>query len=145
MKPEFKYCTESGISECKIQNNYGTFIGTANCHPDDFDMNSEKVGCEIAYRRAIINFLKYEKNSIIKPSLKALKQLYYSMKHSKHFNPTSYENKMLQRQIQNWEYDLNTVNNMIATEQKFLKDYIEFKENLYQKLRKQRKIEGGQK
>ena len=92
-KPEFHF--ENGIAKCVLNTKYGTFKGEAKCHPDDFDMESEKVGCEIAYCRATIEALKHERDNVIKPSLKALKQLYYSMKHSKKFNPKSYENKML--------------------------------------------------
>ena len=61
----------------------------------DQDMMSEKTGCEIANRRAEIMVLKgYVKNEL-KPRLRALKQLYYSMNRSKYFNEKSYENKML--------------------------------------------------
>ena len=94
-QPKFIYGEEKGMSICKLETKYGLFVGKAKCHPDDFDMKSEKVGCEIAYSRAAIKSLKYERECIIKPSLKSLKQLYYSMKHSKKFNPKSYEAKML--------------------------------------------------
>ena len=133
---------ENGIAKCTLYNNYGVFEGEAKCHPDDFDMESEKVGCEIAYSRATINSLIHARDNVIKPSLKALKQLYYSMKHSKKFNKKSYEAKMLWSQIQNWQTDLNTINNMLTVERKMLKDYIETKENLYQSIRKRR--QGGQ-
>ena len=137
-KPIFHYDKETGCSTCVIETKYGKFSGTACCHPDDMDMASEKVGCEIAYSRAATDSLKYERDNIIKPSLKALKQLYYSMNRSKNFNPKSYENKMLKRQIENWEYDLITINNMIKTEKKYIHNYIETKEILYQHLRANR-------
>ena len=95
------------------------------------DMMSEKVGCEIACSRALIKSLIYERDCIIKPSLRALEQLYYSMKHSKKFNPKSYENKMLYNQIRNWKLDLDMVKHMLATERKMLDDYIHIKEVLY--------------
>ena len=60
-------------------------------------MLSEKTGNEIAYSRALIEAYNYRRNCIIKPGLKALNQLYYSMKHSKKFNKKSYEMKMLYR------------------------------------------------
>lgn len=97
IKPIFHYDKETGCSTCVIETKYGKFSGTACCHPDDMDMASEKVGCEIAYSRAAIESLKYERDCIINPALKALKQLYFSMKHSKKFNPKSYETKMLWR------------------------------------------------
>jgi hypothetical protein len=101
-------------------------------------MMSEKVGCEIAYSRAAIKSLIHERDCVIKPALSALKQLYYSMKHSKKFNPKSYEAKMLWGQIYNWQFDLDTVNGILAREKEILQDYIQTKEILYQNIRKQR-------
>lgn len=142
-QPKFEWYEEDRQAICTLYTEYGEFKGIASCHPDDMDMMSEKVGCEIACSRALIDSLIYERDCIIKPSLKALRQLYYSMKHSKKFNPKSYEAKMLWSQIRNWEIDLTMVCNMIATERKMLNDYIHTKEALYQNIRKQR--QGGQK
>ena len=138
IKPIFHYDKETGCSTCVIETKYGKFSGTACCHPDDMDMASEKVGCEIAYSRAAINSLKYERDNVIKPSLKALKQLYYSMNRSKKFNPKSYEYKMLKRQIECWEFDLDVINDMINTERTWIRDYINTKEALYQNIRANR-------
>lgn len=137
-KPEFKHYPEIGVSICKLKTEYGEFIGKAKCHPDDEDMKSEKVGCEIAYCRATIKSMVYARDGIIKPSIKALKQLLFSMKHSKKFNPKSYEIKMLWRQIRNWTDDLNTINNLLAKERTELNKYIKSKEELYQRLREKR-------
>ena len=138
IKPIFHYDKETGCSTCVIETKYGKFSGTACCHPDDMDMASEKVGCEIAYSRAAIDSLKYERDSVIKPSLKALKQLYYSMNRSKRFNPKSYEYKMLKRQIECWEFDLAVIGDMIDTERAWIRDYINTKEALYQNIRANR-------
>lgn len=138
IKPIFHYDKETGCSTCVIETKYGKFSGTACCHPDDMDMASEKVGCEIAYSRAAIDSLKYERDNVIKPSLKALKQLYYSMNRSKRFNPKSYEYKMLKRQIECWEFDLAMINDMIDTERTWIRDYINTKEALYQNIRANR-------
>ena len=137
-RPIFHYNKETGCSTCIIETKYGKFSGTACCHPDDMDMASEKVGCEIAYSRAAIDSLKYERDNVIKPSLKALKQLYYSMNRSKKFNPKSYEYKMLKRQIECWEFDLAVINDMINTERTWIRDYINTKEALYQNIRANR-------
>ena len=96
---EFYWDEGIGFAKCTLKTQYGEFTGVAQCHPDDEDMMSEKVGCEIAYARATINSLIHARDNVIKPSLKALKQLYYSMKNSKHYNSKSYENKMLWSQI----------------------------------------------
>jgi hypothetical protein len=57
------------------------------------------------------------------------------MEHSKKFNKYSYENKRLWGQINNWKCDLDTINKMIAAERKFIKQYIDTKEELYKNIR----------
>ena len=111
-EPKFIWNEKTGIAICTIDDK---FTGTAYCHEDDTDMKSEKVGCEIAYNRALLKYLKHEKNNVIIPSFRALKQLYYSMEQSKRFNPKSYEIVMLKRQIENWKFDLDTINDAIET------------------------------
>lgn len=135
-QPKFHF--ENGIAKCVLYNKYGTFEGEAKCHPDDFDMESEKVGCDIAFSRATIKSLMHARDNVIKPSLNALKQLYYSMNRSKHYNKKSYESKMLWSQIQNWQMDLDTVNSMLKAERELLTNYINTKEALYQSIRKHR-------
>ena len=135
---KFRWDEETGLAIAIIYTPYGVFTGEAECHPDDRDMISEKVGCEIAYTRATIDALVFERDNRIKPSLASLKQLYYSMNRSKQFNPKSYENKMLRRQIQNWEMDLKNINSIIRSQRQYLTDYINTKESLYQTLRKHR-------
>lgn len=138
MEPLFTWNGEAGIASCIIAYKDKTFCGTASCHPDDADFKNRTVGQEIAYRRAMIEYLYYVKESELEPAYKALKQLYYSMKHSTHFNPKSYENKMLQRQIRNYEDDIQTIKERIAEDKVALKIYIAQKEGFYQALRKNR-------
>lgn len=104
-------------------------------------MKSEKTGCEIAFRRAKIHAMQDYKNEL-KIKLSALNQLYYSMKHSTHFDEKSYENKMLQRQIRLINLDLDTAKEIITTEQKNLKEYIDNKDNFYKNTRARRKNKG---
>lgn len=127
-EPKFIWHEKTGIAICTINEK---FTGTAQCHDDDMDMKSEKVGCEIAYNRALIKSLKHEKNNVIIPSLRALRQLYYSMVQSKQFNPKSYEANMLKRQIENWEFDLNIIEDTIKSVQDYIHQYIKTKDELY--------------
>lgn len=101
-------------------------------------MKSKKVGELIATTRAKIKYLAHIKENELKPSLHSLKQLYYSMNKSKYFNPKSYENKMLQRQIKMYELDIIAINDVIKINKNELRNYIENKELLYQKIRKHR-------
>ena len=66
---------------------------------------------------------------------KILNHLYANMRRSKYYNPNSYEAKMLRSQIRVIEKELATINNQIADERKFVKDYIDGKDKLYQRLR----------
>ena len=94
--PQIEWEEDIGLASCTLTDTYDRkYTGTSICHPDDLDMMNEKTGCEIAHRRAEIMMLKgYVKNEL-KPRLRALKQLYYSMNRSQYFNEKSYENKML--------------------------------------------------
>ena len=53
-------------------------------------------------------------------------------------NPKSYEHIMLQRQIQQKENDLAVIKAMLTTEKQNLREFLEMKENLYKKVRKNR-------
>ena len=60
------------------------------------------------------------------------------MKHSKHFNPNSYENKMLQRQIRDFNLDLDIFKDILATEEQMLIEYLEEKDKFYKRIRANR-------
>ena len=138
-EPICKWDADNGIAYCTIFDTDGhAHDGKAVCAADDADMMNEKTGMEIAYRRAEIKAYKAYKYKI-KNKLEALNQLYYSMKHSKKFNPKSYENIMLQRQIRLCNDDLDTANNIISTAQLDLKIYIKAKDELYKQFRELRK------
>ena len=139
--PEIEWNEEIGIATCVITDTFGrSHVGVAQCHEHDADMKSEKVGIEIANRRAEIATLKSYVNDELKPRLRALKQLYYSMNRSKHFNEKSYENKMLWSQIRLIKNELATVKETIAELEEDLIRYIDQKDDFYKKVRKHRKI-----
>ena len=134
-EPIFQYDPETMESICILTSGNTSFIGKAQCHKDDADFASEKTGQTIAQFRATIKYFQHIKNNELKPKLNALKQLYYSMNRSKKFNPNSYENYMLQRQIHLYENDLAMVNDEITTLQNFLRDYLAEKDKFYKKMR----------
>lgn len=135
-----EYDEESRITYCYITDEKERmYIGIAMCHEDDIDMLSWRTGDEIAYRRARMDYLRGQRETELKPRLAALKQLYYSMKHSSNFNPKSYENHMLQRQIRLLEFDLATIKEELANSRKNLKDYINGKDKIYKRIREQNK------
>ena len=111
------------------------FSGIARCHPDDKDMQSKLTGKTIAEFRATIKYLKFIKDFEITPQLKSLNQLYYSMNHSKYFDPKSYEAKMLYRQIKILKEDLEAIQEEIQYQKDNLKAYLETKEADHAKIR----------
>ena len=135
MNSNIKFIYEDGNATCTIDYRGLSFVGTATCHADDRDFMNERVGMSIAECRANIKLLRFIRDYEIKPQLKILNHLLNNMKNSKHYNPISYEAKMLRSQIRAIEKELVTINNSIADEQKFLKDYIDGKDKLYQRLR----------
>lgn len=138
IEPTFEWVEELGQTTCVIEDKQGhIFIGTATCHDDDQDMKSRRTGEEIAYRRARIEQMRYIRENV-KLELQTLNQLYYSMKHSTRFNPNSYENKMLQRQIRGKTFDLDTIKEMLATERENLKNMLQEKDKFYNQVRAHR-------
>lgn len=128
-------------AKCTVCLPSGTLTTVAKCHPDDYDFANEFTGCEIANRRMSIKVLQAQKHEL-NIRLIALNQLYYSMKHSKKFNEKSYENKMLQRQINMVKQDIQTVKEMIEEERNNLKSYIDTKDDFYKKVRANREKNG---
>ena len=130
-----KFIYEDNIATCILTYKGAEFRGVAYCHPDDEDFASERVGLSIAECRANIAFLRHIRDNEIKSQLRVLNHLIANMKNSKHYNPISYEMKMLRSQVRVIEKDLAAINNAIADERKFLKDYIDGKDKLFKKLR----------
>ena len=142
--PDVHWDAETNTATCVVTDAYGKkYIGIAVCHPDDEDMASEKTGCEIALRRANIEYIKAIRDQI-KHELGALEHLYYVMNRSKQFNPKSYENIMLQRQIRLKKIDLATIKDMLTNEQENLRWYVNEKEKLYKRIRFNRKVNSQQ-
>lgn len=136
-EPIFHWDENTGVSSCILSDGERVYTGFARCHPGDSDMASEKTGCEIALRRARIAALKGYRDEL-KIRLSALNQYYYSMNMSYKFNEKSYENRMLQRQIRQINFDLDTTKEMIADEELSLRTYIKNKDVFYTQIRKRR-------
>ena len=126
-----------GIATCKISNGKDEFIGKAFCHGKDNDMKSEKVGCIIASARArIAMYQNLKKEETIR--YKTLVHFYSLINHGNRSNPESYEVKMLLKQIQSHREAIKAIDEDIELERKTLKGYIDDKDNMYQKIRKNR-------
>lgn len=130
---KFEYC--NGTATCHIEYKNMTFTGTAQCHPDDMDFESERTGCYIAETRAVIKVLRFQRDFEIKPALNILNHLHSNMKTSKHYNPKSYEVKMIHSQIHVLEKELAVINSELAIERTNLSVYLNEKEKIYTRLR----------
>ena len=135
-KPIFTY--ENGHAVCITRDTMGReFKGEAWCAKEDLDMESKITGLSIAESRAQIAAATAYRNDL-RVRLSALKQLYYSMNKSKSFNPKSYENKMLQRQIKLTENDLSIAIHQLAVLKVNLYEYLNEKESFYKQVRDSR-------
>ena len=136
--PLFKWDPETGIASCILIDGDNIFIGSATCAPEDRDMMSEKTGYHIAQYRAQISYLKHVRDNILKPRLAALKQLYFSINKSKHFNDKSYETKMIRRQIYMTSSDLDLIKEDLADLKQELNAYLTEKGKFYKRIRENR-------
>ena len=137
--PYIEWDDEHKVATCVLYYKNKVFYGMATCHPDDMDFANEKTGEHIAYLRAMIEALLYERDCEVKPALAALKQVYYSMSHSKNYNRKSYEAKMLWRHIQMKQDDLEQTKLLIDKYKQELHNFIVKKDIFYKQLRAYRK------
>ncbi len=135
---EFNFDEENGTTICVMKYDNRDFMGTAVCAPEDMDYLSKKTGQEIAFNRASVEVLKYDKFCLTQ-ELKGLKSLYYSIKHSKKYNPKSYEAIMLRHQMNMRENDIAQLKVDIKTTQQYIKNYINQKDKAYKIWRKLKK------
>lgn len=136
MNTTFSY--QDGRSVCTIEYKGICFIGDAKCHEQDNDFKSEKTGLQIAEIRANIKLLQFRRDTEIKPQIKILKHLLHNIQSSKHHNPKAYESIMIRKQLKALNADLNEINGIIHDEKKYLKDYIDKKDDFYNKIRAKR-------
>ena len=143
-EPTYTWNQETGEATYTIYYKNLTFTGYATCHPDDEDMKSQMMGLTIAESRATLNYLRHVRDNDLRPQLKSLKQLMYSIVHSKQYNRKSYEVRMLYRHIQMLEEDLKNITEDISRIKFFLWRYMREKEELHQTIREKRKAKTDQ-
>ena len=115
----------------------GEFIGKAVCNPKDYDMYSVRTGENIAFTRAQIKMLQAEKREM-RIKLEALLHLQSTIKNSKHYNIKGYVENRISNHITIYYNDILNIQEDIEDLRKILKDYIDGKEKIYQKIRKQK-------
>ena len=136
-QPQFIWNDKDGICTCIIfLDDFLQGYGVAQCHPQDQDMKSRRTGEHIAELRAKINLLQNYKNRELRPGLKALLHLKGTMAKSTHYTPDSYESKRLNIEIKNYYKDIADIESGIQAAKQDLYDYINVKERMYQRIRK---------
>lgn len=135
--PEYIWNEELGKATCILTVNNKKYIGEANCHFEDKDMQSERTGYEIALRKAEILLLKDVKKEM-KMKYDAINHLYSTIKLSPKFNPLSFEGKAILRELTNSFCDLTTITEILDERNYSLKDYINKKDTFYKKIRRGR-------
>lgn len=141
-EPLFSWEQETGIASCTIRYKDFIFTGYAMCSPEDEDMKSKLTGQDIAYRRALIKYLIHVRDCELKPAIAALKQYYYTMKHSKYFKENSYEIIRFNKHLKSYEENLQSIKEEILEEKIALQRLILTKDAYYNKIREKRKKEG---
>lgn len=137
-KITYDWYEETGQAVCTITDKGKIYQGFAWCKEEDRDMMSSKTGLTIAEYRAHIAQSKGIRDNEIKPGLAALKQAKYAINQSRHFDENSYEYRMLEQQIKNYEQDLIFIKNTIALQKANLNQYMQNKADFYNKIRKNR-------
>ena len=133
--PKYTWDAEYGFAVCTLLIDGVEISGSAYCAPEDKDFMSEKVGMELAEKRAIINGMKYTVKYNLLPQIKVLKQIIQQIESSKKFNPRDYEYKMIRRQLKIKESDMAEFKRQIADLEAYIKSYIRIKDDVHKRLR----------
>jgi len=139
MKANYRMSEDGNTIYVDIFYKHLVFTGEAKCHPQDMDMKKFNIGWNIAEPRAEIKLLKHIKNNEIKPKLEMLEHLKSLYDRTKKSDKNSYEYLMVKRQIRLYKNYLTTINEEIAAQENYCKEYIRKKEEIYQKIRNQNK------
>lgn len=133
--PKYEWNAEYGFAVCTILVDGVEISGFAYCATEDKDFMSEKIGMELAEKRAIINGMKYTVIYTLMPQIKVLKQILQQIESSKKFNPRNYEYKMIRRQLKIKEADMAEFKRQIADLEAYIKSYIRIKDDVHKRLR----------
>ena len=127
---------ENGKAICTIKYKNKKFYGEAQCHPEDKDFESERVGLHIADIRADMTMLRYIRDVELIPDYNTLNHLCNSFKNGAKYNENSNESKLVRKQLYTIKKQLCAVRKELAHLQLELTVYIKDKEKFYQHVRK---------
>ena len=132
---DYKFENSDYTYRCYITRNGIIFYGEAKCHPDDYDMCSERTGYFIAETRANISMLRHIRDNEILPMVKYYRHFYDCISRSSKFNPDSYEAKRIKHEFKKFEHELKDIREEIELNRIYLKEYINTKDKVYKHIR----------
>lgn len=133
-KITFTYDPDLHKTICQRAVHNKIYIGTAQCHPHDYDFENTLTGQHYAYTRSMIKEMCQMRDDY-KIQLKALKHLYNIYEQSPNIDLNSEECYYLRRQIQHLERDIAEMKQLIGETRGDLRTTIAEKDKLYDKLR----------
>ncbi len=114
-------CYEDGLTVCVQKIKGKSYIGNAQCHPND--EYSERVGRRLAQDRASIEYLCEKRDELV-CQLKSLKHLLSIYDQSTKVDKNSYEYKMLLRQIDVYSDSIDELRFVIKEAKEVDKEYV---------------------
>lgn len=133
-KITFAYDPELHKTTCTRAVHNKFYIGTAQCHPHDYDFENKLTGQHYAYTRSMLREMAQYRDEY-KAQLKILKHLYNIYEQNPAISMDSEECYYLRRQIQVLERNVNDMKSLISETRSNLRNTIEEKDKLYAKLR----------
>ena len=139
-KTHFIYDKEAHTTICEISSGGKIFRGTAQCHPDDYDFESQKVGEVFSHFRAIIAQCRYDKE-VIDHQVTSLTHVLDALCRNPKVDRNSIECKVIRKQIKILKRDKEEIEETIQHAKAELKYLIRAKDELYTRVRQRRAAE----
>lgn len=133
IKKEYEF--EDGCASVTISVGPDRFWGSAICAPEDEEFCSEKTGLAIAEARADINYLTWVRDYELKPQLKILEHLENGVNAKEEKDKNGY---MIYRAANRCRDEIKFINEEVKKMREELKEYIDNKADLYDKVRARR-------
>ena len=131
-KVTFTYDPELHRTTCKRAVHNKIYIGTAQCHPHDYDFENKLTGQHYAYTRSMLKEMCNLRDEY-KIQLKAL--LHLQNIFEQNCDISSSESYYLRKQIQFVQRDIEDMKYLIQETRSDLRNTIKEKDKLYDKLR----------
>lgn len=138
MKIIHNWDKENYKATCVIKDKNCTFVGEAQCHPDDAEFASAITGGYIAEGRAYIKLYQHIKNNELYPQIKILEHTLNIVKSNKNYNPKDIGTIRLKQELARKKSELEQIKLAIKNEENNLRDYIADKDKLHKLLGKRK-------